>query len=360
MDYIKQNFEDGQVLTAEHLNHIEDGIDAAMNMEGRDGQDGAPGQDGVGVRSIQQTVTASEDGGSNVVTVTLTDGKTTTFTVKNGSKGSTGEKGDPYTLTEADKAEIVAAVIESLGGNPIFGYVDEDNNIIVQGDLADGTYSVKYEMENGNVVDIGDMVLDSNVYYSVTSTLTNCTSNNSTKTVVEGGSYAATIIAKDGYELKSVTVTMGGSPVSVSGGSISIANVTGDIVITAVAEESKPAYTNLADPTSAEWKDGVRLTSSGVEEPYDGVTLMNTIQAAKGDIVRVKGATTIICAMYKGTTFYKRCSVTATSDQWTNIIVDGDFTQFGIAYTDITSIRFYGKLSGTAEDVIITVNEEIV
>lgn len=162
-----------------------------------------------------------------------------------GATGQQGPKGDPYTLTEADKAEIAAAVIERLGGNPIFGYVDEDNNIIVQGDLADGTYSVKYEMENGNVINIGNMVLDSNVYYSVTSTLTNCTSNNSTKTVVEGGSYAATITAKDGYELKSLTVTMGSSPVSVSGGSISIANVTGDIVITAVAEEAKAAYTNI-------------------------------------------------------------------------------------------------------------------
>lgn len=162
-----------------------------------------------------------------------------------GETGPQGPKGDPYTLTEADKAEIAAAVIERLGGNPIFGYVDEDNNIIVQGDLADGTYSVKYEMENGNVINIGNMVLDSNVYYSVTSTLTNCTINNSTKTVVEGGSYAATITAKDGYELKSLTVTMGSSPVTVSGGSISIASVTGDIVITAVAEEVKASYTNI-------------------------------------------------------------------------------------------------------------------
>ena len=178
-----------------------------------------------------------------------------------------GEKGDTYTLTETDKAEIVAAVIESLGGNPIHGYVDEDNNIIVQGDLADGTYSVKYEMENGNVVDIGNMVLDSNVYYSVTSTLTNCTINNSAKQIVEGGSYAATVTAKDGYELKSVAVTMGGSPVSVSGGSISISNVTGDIVITAVAEEVK-----VAEPVTVDiaLTDGIRIGSDGGDRTQAG------------------------------------------------------------------------------------------
>ena len=31
MSYIKQNFEDNQVLTAEQLNHMEDGIEAVSN-----------------------------------------------------------------------------------------------------------------------------------------------------------------------------------------------------------------------------------------------------------------------------------------------------------------------------------------
>ena len=59
-------------------------------------------------------------------------------------------------INEEYKAEIVRDVIESLGGNPVFGYVDENNNIIVQGNLADGTYSFKYEMEDGSIVDIND------------------------------------------------------------------------------------------------------------------------------------------------------------------------------------------------------------
>lgn len=73
-------------------------------------------------------------------------------------KGYTPVKGVDY-YTEADKVEIVQRVIEALGGNPVFGIVDEDNNIIVSGDLPSGTYSVKYEMEDGSVVDIGDLVL---------------------------------------------------------------------------------------------------------------------------------------------------------------------------------------------------------
>lgn len=55
-----------------------------------DGSDGEDGDDGVGVASIEQTTTSIEDGGENVITITLTNGQTATFKVKNGSKGSTG------------------------------------------------------------------------------------------------------------------------------------------------------------------------------------------------------------------------------------------------------------------------------
>lgn len=32
MAYEKQNFQDGQILTAKHLNHMEDGIEAASRL----------------------------------------------------------------------------------------------------------------------------------------------------------------------------------------------------------------------------------------------------------------------------------------------------------------------------------------
>lgn len=49
--------------------------------------------DGVSIVSVKQTTTSSEDGGTNVITVTLSNGQTSTFTVKNGSKGGTGATG---------------------------------------------------------------------------------------------------------------------------------------------------------------------------------------------------------------------------------------------------------------------------
>lgn len=77
--------------------------------------------DKVVIQSIEQTVSSGEDGGTNVLTVALTDGTSSDFYVKNGSRGNPGEKGDRgengedgYTpirgidyWTDEDKSEII-------------------------------------------------------------------------------------------------------------------------------------------------------------------------------------------------------------------------------------------------------------
>lgn len=58
---------------------------------------GDKGDDGVGIKSVTQTTTSTADSGENVVTVELTDGSSSQFKVRNGSKGSSGKDGDtPY------------------------------------------------------------------------------------------------------------------------------------------------------------------------------------------------------------------------------------------------------------------------
>lgn len=71
-------------------------------------------------------------------------------------------------LTESQKAqakqnlgiasteEIIQQVITALG-TPVFGRVDADNNIILTGELTDGTYTLKYEDADGNLTEIGDL-----------------------------------------------------------------------------------------------------------------------------------------------------------------------------------------------------------
>lgn len=73
-----------------------DGTDGAAGADGKDGAngtDGANGADGVGIASVEQTTISSEDGGRNVITITLTNGTKSTFEIKNGSKGSDGSGG---------------------------------------------------------------------------------------------------------------------------------------------------------------------------------------------------------------------------------------------------------------------------
>lgn len=69
------------------------GPQGIQGIQGQAGLAGSDGKDGVGIQSVEQTTTSTEDGGTNVVTVTKTDGTTSTFYVRNGSQGSTGPAG---------------------------------------------------------------------------------------------------------------------------------------------------------------------------------------------------------------------------------------------------------------------------
>ena len=270
--------------------------------------------------------------------------------------------------------EPVGTGIPQGQSGDVFGYVDENNTIVLNGNLADGTYSVKYEMEDGRTVNIGSMELDTNVYYSITKNLTQCSISNNAAQTIKGNSYSATITANSGYELKSVTVTMGGQAVSVTNGVINIANVTGNIVITAVAEVNE--VVNLAVPNATNttdwsiWCNNSRIGSDGKYRSSSGQSTTNLIEASKNDVFYIKGmsftADTHTIATY---TSAQAIIVGGTPAYWDSNF--GDFTTLSdgtIKFTignfsknDPTAfIRFSGALTGTVNDVIITKNQPIV
>lgn len=159
--------------------------------------------------------------------------------------------------------EINGEIVEG----DVIGYVDENNNIVIQGGLALGTYSVKYEMEDGSTVDIGNLVLGENIHCSITKNLTNCTINNNATQVDAGDSYSATITVNSGYVLTTVKVTMGGIDVTstvYSDGVITISSVTGNVVITANAvKEAAKTYTITSNLSNCANSNSVTVVEEG-------------------------------------------------------------------------------------------------
>lgn len=201
-----------------------------------------------------------------------------------------------------DGTPVGAGVELPTGG--IGGYIDSANNIVING-LPDGSYSVKYEQDDGSLVDIGALVV-------------------------------------------------------------------GDV---------GPAYTNLADPASADWLVGYRLGSSSASE-LEGCLVTNYIPCKKGDVVRVKGLRIGIQNNDGANSRCHRCAadksvinngyvgtdgafVSATGEvsaaEWTYIVgTTGDSSTYMENAENIAYIRFSGYLGELPEaGVIITVNEEI-
>ena len=127
----------------------------------------------------------------------------------------------------------------------------------------------------------------------VTTSLTHCTSDNGKVAVIDGQGYAATLTAAEGYTLDGATIsiTMGGVDVSTfyKDGVIAIPNVTGDVEITVTAVKQAAGYTNLADPSSADWLTDKRWGSGGAISDSPGHSCSNYVAIAPGDVVRFRG-----------------------------------------------------------------------
>jgi len=276
----------------------------------------------------------------------------------------------------------------------VTGVVDGANNILLSGNLADGTYTLRYVYEDGTYSDPVILEVGTIVTYTITQNLISVTSDNSATEVRGGESLIVNLTANDGYNLSVVTVTMGGTDITsaaVSSGTINIAEVTGNIVITAVAEEVQTGgYTNHANPNDSYWKDGYRLSiGSGGTNACEGHIVTNFIPAKADDILRVKGMsiTDTLNSQYAKIVAYsakddESSKVTglfgmvvqnptqSNTNYGKNVTVNGDISECKILYddtgvqratSDVAYIRIDGILLDgyTTNDVIITINEEI-
>ena len=229
-----------------------------------------------------------------------------------------------------------------------------------------------------------------NLNYNVSLTLNHCTTDNSKTYVIDGSGFLINLTADEGYSLEgaTVTITMGGVDVSTyySNGKIAIPNVTGDIIITATAVASAPAYTNQI-PISTDtdgsiyngtgYKNRARINSSGAVVDYSNHEWSATgfIPCKGGDIIRFAG---IYVQGNNGD-----CHITPYNSAKQKIAT-GDFTAYLLSNGEIESIKPYNwnsteqrlysftvprdadiayyrfSLYGDGANAIVTVNEEIV
>ena len=84
-----------------------------------------------------------------------------------GKDGSTPIKGIDY-FTDTDKEDFIRTVLETLNESKVLGYVDDQNNIIIQNNLSNGNYYIKYELEDGSLISIGKLILGNDSGGSVT------------------------------------------------------------------------------------------------------------------------------------------------------------------------------------------------
>lgn len=352
---------------------VSDGNDGASGEDGTNGEDG---KDGTSV-TVSNVTESSVSGGNN--TVTFSDGKT--LTIKNGKDGINGTNGktpvkgtDYFTQTDID--EIVERVIEYFGGMPIVGMVDENNNIIITSDLADGTYVFKYELTDGTCIDIGSLVVSGLVQYSITANLTECTADSGNATVINSnGTVTLRYVAKDGFTLDN-TITVSGASYNWDSttGTLVLSNPTSNVSIAITA--TKSGVNNLADPTADGWVNNSRIGSNGqakAEGQCTGAVVTNFIPVGdRSKSIYIKGLDIVNKLPDNNTGAHSRYSAmdvgTYIGHFYANnissyCIVNGDVTEFTLGTLVLANeyIRFTGTLlSGyTANDVIITLGEPI-
>ena len=192
------------------------------------------------------------------------------------------EYGDAYTATiTIDSGKELTGILVTMGGHDITSTT-----------FSSGTISIP--KVTGDITIIATASVPA-VSYTVTLDLTNAASSNAETSIAEGATYTTTLTPTGTYKkLGTITVTMDGTDITssaVSGSTVTIQNVTGDIVITCAA-----VITNIIDTVGIS-ADTRLSTSSGDNRTQAGWAAIGAnkdaaslIHLAAGDTLRIKGA----------------------------------------------------------------------
>lgn len=192
--------------------------------------------------------------------------------------------GEAYTATiTPESGKTITSVVVKMGGADITATAYTANSGAIN--IAKVT----------GAVTITAVATMPSVSYSITLDLTNVASSNAATSISQGAAYTTTLSPTGTYKkLGTITVKMGGTDISastVSGSTVTIASVTGDIVITCAA-----TITNIIDSigisanTRLSTSSGDNRTQSGYAAIGAEKNAASLIHLAAGDTLRIKGA----------------------------------------------------------------------
>lgn len=267
--------------------------------------------------------------------------------------------GEAYTATiAAESGKTITSVVVKMGG------VDITSTAYTAGSGAINITKVT------GAVTINAVASVQSVTYNITLNLTNCASSNTANTIGEGASYTTTLSPTGTYKkLGAITVTMGGTDVSasaVSGNTITIASVTGDITITCAA-----VITNIIDTigispnTRLSTSSGDNRTQSGYAAIGANKDAASLIHLTIGDTLRVKGVSLpasndsySAIALHNADGTFNTSTYLHNGFSWNGMT----FNNVGDSVVVTTGGEHYFRVSLICTDasaVIATINEEI-
>lgn len=146
--------------------------------------------------------------------------------------------------------------------------------------VAGGTYS-----DSTGTIDPSTMFDGFSVNYN----LSNATSSNATKKVMNGASFSTSIVPDWGYVIDEIRVTMGGTDISasvVSGSAINIPAVTGELVVAATTHYET---INLVDIVGYQNNTRMSQSTGELKEQTGYATTVGYIELQPGDVFRISG-----------------------------------------------------------------------
>lgn len=274
--------------------------------------------------------------------------------------------GEAYTATiAADSGKAITSVVVKMGG------VDITATAYAPSTDTASIGAINIAKVTGSVT-ITAVASVPSVTYNITRNLTNCASSNTANTIAEGAAYTTTISPTGTYKkLGAITVTMGGADISasaVSGSTVSIANVTGDIVITCEAVITNIIGTiGISANTRLSTSSGDNRTQSGYAAIGANKDAASLIHLAAGDTLRIKGVSLpasndsySAIALHNANGTFNTSTYLRNGLSWNGMTFNNDGDS--VIVTASPNVNSYFRISLICTDasaVIATINEPI-